>query len=125
MERRKDRTVLVVDDNPAHRYAITRVVSAAGFRVAEAWNGPDAVEASLKADAVLLDIFMPGMDGWQVCRSLRARPSTRSLPIIFFSSAHGEDARGECARVGGDAYYPAPVASEDLVAKLVCLMGIA
>lgn len=117
--------MLVVDDNPVHRYAITRVLRSAGFKVEEAWNGPDAVEAAPKADAVVLDVFMPGMDGWQVCRTLRANPSTQSVPILFFSAAYGEAARAECERAGGDAYYPSPVAPDALVGKLASLMGIA
>jgi CheY-like chemotaxis protein len=124
VESRRTRTVLVVDDNPAHRYAVARVLRNAGFNVAEAWHGQAALDAAAEADAVVLDIFMPGMDGWQVCRSLRANPATEALPILFFSAAHGDEAREECERAGGDAYYPTPVVPEKLVGKLACLMGI-
>src|SRR4051812_27265742 len=125
MERRKTRTVLVVDDNPAHRYAMTRVLKNAGFKVEEAWNGPAAVEAASVADAVVLDVFMPGMDGWDVCRALRANPPTQALPILLYSAAYGEEARAESERAGGDAFYPSPVPPDALVGKLVSLMGIA
>jgi CheY-like chemotaxis protein len=121
---RKTRTVLVVDDNPVHRYAMNRILSTAGFKVAEAWNGPAALEAAPAADAVVLDVFMPGMDGWQVCRSLRANAATKSVPIVFFSAAYGDEARAECERAGGDAYYPSPVWPDELVGRLTSLMGI-
>lgn len=106
------------------RYAMNRLLNGAGFKVAEAWNGPAALEAAPAADAVVLDIFMPGMDGLEVCRSLRATAATKSVPIVFFSSAYGEEARTECERAGGDAYYPSPVAPDELVGKLTSLMGI-
>ncbi len=72
----------------------------------------------------LMDVFMPGMDGLHVCRSLRADAATKSVPIVFFSAAYGEEARAECERAGGDAYYPSPVEPEELVGKLTSLMGI-
>ena len=114
----------MVDDNPSHRYAVARVLSSAGFRVAEAWHGQAALDAAPAADAVVLDIFMPGMDGWQVCRRLRANPLTESMPIVFVSAAHGEEARHECERAGGNAYYPAPVPPDELIRKLGSLMGM-
>lgn len=125
MEQRKNRTVLVVDDNPAHRYAMARLLSHAGFQVAEAWNGKAAIESAPQADALVLDVFMPDMDGWQVCRSLRADPTTAAMPIVFFSALYGDEVRAECERAGGDAYYPSPVGADELSSKIAALMGIA
>lgn len=115
---------MVVDDNPAHRYAVSRVLKQAGFQVVEAWNGPDAVQAASSADAVVMDVFMPGMDGCEVCRSLRSNPATRSLPVVFFSATLGDEARAECERAGGDAYLPSPLQPEQLVTALTSMMGI-
>lgn len=123
MDQRSDRTVLVVDDNPVHRYAMARLLSHSGFRVEEAWNGKAAIEAAPRVDALVIDVFMPDMDGLQVCRSLRTNPATAAMPIVF-SALYGAELQAECERAGGDAYYPSPVAGDELSSKIASLLGI-
>jgi CheY-like chemotaxis protein len=88
-------TVLVVDDEPDVRLVARLVLTSAGYAVAEASNGEDALKL-LERDApdlVLLDVRMPGIDGWEVLRRARAEPATSAVPVVVFTadaSAVGE-----------------------------------
>src|SRR3954467_15524032 len=82
-------TVLVVDDNPATRYATGRVIRAAGFQTAEAGSGAEAME--LIAQGVSAggpDAHLPDADGFELCRRIRAKPSTAALPVVHLSAEY-------------------------------------
>ena len=116
--------VLVVDDNPVTRYATARVLQAAGFVVREAGTGQDALGlAAADTAAVILDVNLPDMDGYQVCRQLRARTDTARLPVIHLSASHIMDQdkiRG--VQSGADAYITHPADPALLVATVNALM---
>ena len=78
--------ILAVDDNPAALYATARVLRSAGYEVLEATTGNAALRAAAQADLVVLDINLPDMDGFEVCRRLRARPETAQLPVLHLSA---------------------------------------
>ena len=82
-------TVLVVDDEPDVRLVVRMILTVAGHDVAEASTGEEALAAledGLKPDAVLLDIRMPGIDGWEVLRRVRAHPRLSTLPVVIFTA---------------------------------------
>lgn len=80
---RSRHTVLVVDDNPATRYATARALRAGGFRTIEAANGADAIERSRgEVSALVLDVHLPDMTGFEVCARVRGAAETSVLPII-------------------------------------------
>jgi CheY-like chemotaxis protein len=82
-------TILNVDDNENHRYAITRVLRKAGFNVLEARTGREALEvASARPSLIILDINLPDMLGFDVCRHLKANPETRDIPVIHISATY-------------------------------------
>ncbi|MCX8018450.1 MAG: response regulator, partial [Rhodocyclaceae bacterium] len=83
-------TVLVVDDNPANVQVLEGILVAAGFRILPALNGESALRAAqmTRPDAVLLDVRMPGVDGYEVCRRLKALPALADVPVIFLSALH-------------------------------------
>jgi CheY-like chemotaxis protein len=111
--------VLVVDDNEASRYAKVRALRAAGFDTLEAPGGALALELSLHASAVVLDVHLPDVHGLEVCRLIRARPETARLPIVHVSAKYvTEEDRRAAAQAGGDLYLVAPVESDVLVAEL-------
>ena len=83
IERQK---ILVVDDNASSLYATSRILRAAGFDVTEAQNGGDALALADKVGLLILDINLPDVDGFEVCRQLRARSSTAYLPIVHLSA---------------------------------------
>lgn len=117
-----DRTchsVLVVDDHAAARYAITRSLRAGGFHVVEAAGGAQALELVEFASAVVLDVHLPDLLGFEVCRLLRARSGTSELPVVYVSAIHvTEQDQATGIEAGGDAYLVAPVDPEALLATL-------
>jgi PAS domain S-box-containing protein len=117
-------TVLVVDDNPATRYSTGRVIRAAGFRLAEAGTGQEALDQAAKGvSAVVLDVHLPDMDGFEVCRHLRTEPSTKLLPVVHLSAAfvRNED-HVTGLNAGADSYMVHPVEPAVLVATVQALI---
>jgi PAS domain S-box-containing protein len=117
-------TVLVVDDNPATRYSTGRVIRAAGFRTAEAGSGAEALQQVAEGvSAVVLDVHLPDIDGFEVCRIVRAQPATASLPVVHLSAARIRDEdRVTGLNAGADGYLVHPVEPAVLVATLQALI---
>jgi sigma-B regulation protein RsbU (phosphoserine phosphatase) len=117
-------TVLVVDDSPENRYAARRYLTRAGFEVWEAETGAEGLRRALdNPDLILLDVHLPDIDGFEVCRRLKQDPATARIPILQRSQSHIDDA----ARVyglesGADAYLAEPVAPSVLVATARALL---
>jgi DNA-binding response OmpR family regulator len=109
-------TVLVVDDNPATRYATSRVLRSVGLDVLEASTGREALALALEGPSlIVLDIHLPDLDGFEVCRRLR---SASTVPIIVVS-ARGEEAdRVIGLELGADDYLVKPFGLRELVARI-------
>ncbi|TFZ03307.1 hybrid sensor histidine kinase/response regulator [Ramlibacter rhizophilus] len=121
---RSRHAVLVVDDNPATRYSTTRVLTAAGFRTREAGSGAEALALVREnVSAVVLDVHLPDMSGFDVCRELRAHVQTRTLPVVHLSAefTRNED-RVAGLEAGADGYLIHPVEPAILVATLQALI---
>jgi len=121
-----DEWVLVVDDNVAGRYAVSRMLRRGGYAVREAGTGREALAlAAERPRLVLLDVHLPDLDGHEVCRRLRADPATRDLPILQMSASFvkGSDrARGLTG--GADAYLVEPIEPEELLATVSTLLRL-
>ena len=116
---RSRHSVLVVDDNESSRYATTRSLRAAGFNVVEAAAGAEALELAEFVSAVVLDVHLPDLIGFEVCRLLRSRPGSAALPVVFLSAMYVSEAdQLHGMGTGGNAYMVAPVDPEALVATL-------
>lgn len=116
--------LLVIDDGPEQRRFLERTLSAAGYRVVTAPDGEAGVAAarSLLPDLILLDVMMPGMNGYQVCRALKADPTTRDRPILVLT-AKDEPADQYWAReVGADDFLSKPVDLPELLGRITELM---
>jgi CheY-like chemotaxis protein len=121
---RQNQTILVVDDNHVGRYATARGLGAAGFKVLEAATGRQAMELAPRVNAMVLDVFLPDLDGHQVCRALRAQVATANLPIVHVSAVCvSELDADEGRRAGGDAYPVTPVPSVTLARVLDSLIA--
>ena len=121
---RVQHSILVVDDNAATRYATGRSLRAAGFNVVEAAAGAEALELVDFVSAVVLDVHLPDLMGFEVCRLLRSKASTANLPVIYVSAMYVSEADQQHGMgTGANAYMVAPVDTEALLATLDQLIG--
>jgi len=108
--------VLIVDDEPMARTLLRLMLVRVGFNVSEAEDGYDALEKVQQnlPDIILLDVMMPGMDGFSVCEELRQRKETATLPIIMLSAKTDLDSINKGMRIGATKYLTKPISPEDL-----------
>lgn len=119
MSSRSIHSVLVVDDAESSRYALSRGLRAEGFQTVEAAAGAQALELAEYVSAVVLDVHLPDVHGFEVCRLLRGNLNTARVPIIHVSAVYVEDAhRVAGTRAGADAYLVAPVDTTELAALI-------
>jgi PAS domain S-box-containing protein len=117
--------ILNVDDNDGARYAKTRILQSAGFRVVEAENGTDALEIARRdePDLVLLDVKLPDINGIEVCRRIKSDPVTASILVLQTSAAlTGRDDKIRGLEGGADNYLAAPIEADELIANVNALM---
>jgi two-component system response regulator MprA len=114
--------ILVVDDEPSVREALERILRHDGFEVAVACDGREAVrsQAAAPADAVLLDVLMPGLDGLEVCR--RMRDTGDRTPVLMLTARDEIGDRVAGLEAGADDYLSKPFALEELLARLRALL---
>lgn len=115
------RIVLLVDDNHTHQYSLGRHLEESGFEVMQASTGSEALQiaASHTPDAVLLDINLPDMTGFDVCEKLKNDPQTRSVPVIFHSATHDtQSARTRAIDLGAVSFLSYPIRVEHLITVL-------
>jgi two-component system phosphate regulon response regulator PhoB len=112
--------VLVVEDEPDIRNLIVHHLSREGFRCRAAGSGADALARVRGAppDLVVLDLMLPGMDGLEVCRRLRAEPATAAVPIIMLTAKADEVDRVVGLEMGADDYVVKPFSPKELVARV-------
>ena len=114
-------TILVVDDEPSLRDALTYTLRNEGYRVVAAANGVEAIQAARRQrpQVVVLDVMLPGIDGLQVCRTLR---SESTVPILLLSAKGEEIDRVVGLEVGADDYLPKPFAMRELLARIRAML---
>lgn len=112
--------VLVTDDDPGVRTALARSLTNAGAEVRTAENGTGALSVAREwnADTILLDASMPGLDGFEVCRRLKADPATRLIPVIIITGLDTTDDRRRVLEAGADGIIPKPFDREELFARV-------
>jgi DNA-binding response OmpR family regulator len=117
--------ILVVDDNDAERYYLTRILGKAGYRVLEAANGRDALRLATaeRPELITLDVRLPDINGFEVCRRLKSDPVTRDVPVVHISASFTTpDAKAEGLDSGADGYLTHPVDANELLATLRALL---
>jgi adenylate cyclase len=120
-----DPLILVVDDLAQNVRLLEAVLSPKGFRVAAASSGEQALDVLSKEhpDVVVLDILMPGMDGYEVCRRIRQDPGTAFLPVIMIT-ASGEEEKIRAIEAGADDFVSKPFDQAELLARVRSLVRI-
>ncbi len=117
--------VLVVDDKSANRRLLEAVLSPRGYRVVTAESGEAALRllAEDRPDVVLLDIVMPGIDGYEVCRRIRADEQTALLPVVMIT-ASGEQEKVMATEAGADDFVTKPFDQSELLARVRSLVRV-
>jgi putative two-component system response regulator len=112
--------VLVVDDGPANRQLVQAYLAGLDCEVRLAEDGPSALAAvaSEPPDLVLLDVQMPGMDGYEVCRRIKASPRGKLLPVVMITALNQTDDRVRALESGADDFMAKPVERVELVARV-------
>lgn len=118
--------ILVVDDSPTARVWIKRVLEHGGYRVMTAPNGAEGLDAFLHhaPDLVVLDVFMPGLDGFGVCRQLRGLPGGASVPVLFLTAEEDEALQDRAQAAGGDDLVFKPAIARELLIRVKSLLRI-
>ena len=117
--------VLVVDDQPANIRLLEAILAPRGYDVATATSGEEALEAISRTpvDLVLLDIVMPGLDGYEVCRRIRGQVDTAYLPVVMVT-ASGEEEKIKALEAGADDFLTKPINQSELLARVASLARI-
>ena len=112
--------ILIVDDTSANLKTLTAILSKRGYQVRPALNGELALNTARKKppDLILLDIRMPGMDGYEVCRRLKEDQHTRDIPVIFISALDESMDKVKAFELGGVDYITKPFQSEEVLARV-------
>ncbi len=118
--------ILVVDDTPANVKLLVDVLTSKGYTVTSAPNGEEALVriAVQEPDLVLLDIMMPGLSGYDVCRKIRANPATALLPVVLCTSLDPKQERINGIEAGADDFIPKPINQQELFARVRSLLRI-
>jgi len=113
--------ILVVDDNPDNAHIIRDYLGARGYPITVAYNGDDALKAfeEVKPALVLLDVMMPGRDGWQVCREMKQHPTLgRSVRIVMVTALDDWVNKRQALQTGADDFVEKPFELSKLVAAV-------
>lgn len=113
--------ILIVDDEPAGRHTLESILEGQDYELVMAENGPEAIEKAQKIlpDVILLDVMMPGMDGFEVCRHLRNDPHLAEVPIIILTALDDRKSLLHGLEAGADDYLTKPYDRYELRARLL------
>ena len=116
----KEMNVLIVDDNPANLDILWKTLEQEGYQIAVASDGESALEttANVAPDLILLDIMMPGIDGYETCRRLKADPATRDIPVIFITAKTETEDLVKGFDLGGVDYITKPIRQEEVCVRV-------
>ncbi|MBD2310546.1 response regulator [Desertifilum sp. FACHB-1129] len=112
--------ILIVEDNPTNARVLFDVLEAAGFRVLLAQSGESALEklSAITPHLILLDVMMPGMDGFETCRRLKAAQATQAIPVIFMTALTETADKVKAFALGAVDYITKPIQQEEVLARV-------
>lgn len=120
-----EKKILVIEDDPATSRLVDYSLRHEGYQVFTASNGLEGIRKAHDEapDLIILDVMLPGMDGFEICHRLRSEPDTANLPILMFSAKAQEIDRDTGLRVGADDYLSKPAAPTDIVSHVENLLA--
>lgn len=112
--------ILIIEDNEQNRYMSRFLLEKKGFQVTEAQDGREGIRlaATIQPDLILLDIQLPGMDGYAVARELRSKPETAQIPIVMVTSYAMVGDRRKGLDAGGNGYMEKPIDPDTFVDEI-------
>ncbi len=114
------RKILIVDDDNENRSVICEIVGGGQYQPIGVSSGREALQVAVREqpDLVLLDVNMPEMNGFEVCKRLRGQPATRQIPVIMLTTVSNTDSKIEGLSLGADDYITKPFHSKELIARI-------
>ena len=118
--------ILIVDDDEKNIRLLKAVLMSENYQTSEALNGEKAIEsiADTKPDLILLDVMMPGIDGFEVCRRLKAADETKMIPIVMVTALREKEHRIKAMVSGADDFLSKPVDQTELQLRVKSLLRI-
>lgn len=112
--------ILIVDDSETHLYSLSKIVEEQGHEVITATTGEEGIEAATQnlPDLILMDVVMPGLNGFQATRKISKNSATSSIPVIFVTTKNQETDRIWGMRQGASAYLTKPVDKKALISAI-------
>jgi DNA-binding response OmpR family regulator len=125
-EKAMAKKILIIEDDPATSRLVDYSLRHEGYQVVTAFNGIEGLRkaGSEKPDLVILDVMLPGMDGYEICHRLREDPSTAQLSILMFSAKAQEIDKNTGIKMGADGYLSKPAAPADIVNTVGKLLAL-
>ncbi|NJR52522.1 MAG: response regulator [Leptolyngbyaceae cyanobacterium CSU_1_3] len=116
----QESTILVVDDTPTNLQVLFDLLSAQGYRVAIAKNGEAALQRlqTSQPNLILLDVMMPGIDGFETCQRLKSEPTTRDIPVVFMTALSDSVDKVKGLSLGAVDYITKPIQHEEVLARI-------
>ncbi|MBP0019121.1 MAG: response regulator [Cyanobacteria bacterium SBLK] len=120
MQAREQQTLLIVDDTPTNLKVLSKALKDAGYKVAVAVDGESAIEQveHRPPDLILLDILMPGIDGFETCRRFKSNPETREIPVIFMTALAESEDKVKGINTGAVDYITKPFQKEEVLVRV-------
>ncbi|MCE9570022.1 MAG: response regulator [Rhodocyclales bacterium] len=117
------KTVLIIDDSPTERHILSQLLLSGGYEVSTAESGEEGIERAkqIKPDLILMDVVMPGTNGFQATRALSRDEATKSIPVIICTTKDQETDKVWGMRQGAQDYVTKPVDGPALLAKIAAL----
>src|ERR1051325_1529010 len=118
--------ILIADDDPSNRLLLEEILKAEGYEVFSAADGKEAIEQVMKAPPglVLLDVMMPHIDGYEVCRRLKSNAETQLIPVVLVTSLSAARDRGQGLEAGADDFLNKPYDHSELLARVRSLLKL-
>jgi len=112
--------ILLIEDNAQNRYLATFLLEARGYQIVQAETGPLGLEeaARVQPDLIVLDIQLPGMDGYAVTRALKSDPRLEPIPVVAVTSHAMVGDREKCLEAGAEGYIEKPINPDTFVAEI-------
>ena len=113
-------TILLVDDSPDHLMVLSDLLESAGYHVLSAENGPMGVQCAghAKPNLILMDVRMPGLDGYEACRYLKTQSDLREIPVLLMSGHRDDEGMDEAVEAGGVDFVRKPFHRQEVLEKV-------